>query len=126
MLAKPPMTSRPARAREMHRAGADGMLAHRAGAVVDDLELVHFVEVRAQHPAGRAFGQEGHRCVDALVVRARDEIAAPGEMPVRQVALDAGILDFVVRLDQWHCEFSCVGWVILYCASSSRACCNDP
>jgi hypothetical protein len=92
--------------REMHRAGADGVFAQGAGAVVHHLELVHFVEMHAQHAVGRALGQECHRGVDGLVFGTLDEVRAPAEVAVGQVALDAGVFHFVVSFDQWH-------WILL-------------
>src|SRR5262245_51055687 len=95
----------------MHRAASHRAPAQRTGAVVHHLELIHDMEMRPQHAMGRALGKEGHGRVDGLVLRPPDEVGAPAEMPVRQIALDAGVFHFLVGLYQWHCRVSCLGWV---------------
>jgi hypothetical protein len=90
----------------MHSTGTYGVLPQRAGTVVHHLELVHDMEMRAQHAVGRALGEERHGYVDALVLWPLDEVGAPGEMPVGQIALDPRVLDLVVSLDSWHCNVS--------------------
>src|SRR5215471_3466676 len=86
----------------MHRARSHRGPAQCTGAVVHDLELVHHMEMGPQYAMRRALGQECHRRIDALVLGPLDEIGAPAEMPVRQVALNARVLHLFVSLDQWH------------------------
>src|SRR5262245_32080266 len=101
----------------MYCAAPHRTLTQGARSVVHHLKLIDGMEVCPQHAMRRALGEERHGRVDALVLGSLDEVGAPAEMPIRQVALNARVFHVVVSFDQRHFITPVVRW--LFAATQS-------